>query len=91
MKRVVASKALPEYRLWVEFSDGIAGEVDLSHLVGEGVFSYWEDEQAFGGFQIGEGRAITWTDQVDLCADSLYLKVADKSPGELFPELEPLS
>ena len=28
----------PGYRIWVQYSDGVAGEVDLSGLVGRGVF-----------------------------------------------------
>ena len=29
------------HRIWLEFSDGAAGEVDLSHLAGRGVFFAW--------------------------------------------------
>lgn len=29
------------YRLWLCYSDGSAGEVDLSHLAGRGVFAAW--------------------------------------------------
>ena len=47
MFRPVRVEALPNYRLWVEFADGVAGEVDLSHLVGKGVFALWDDYAAF--------------------------------------------
>ncbi len=30
------------YRIWLKCSDGSAGEVDLSHLAGRGVFEIWE-------------------------------------------------
>jgi hypothetical protein len=36
-------KALPGYKLWLKYSDGVAGEVDLSHLVRKGVFALWDD------------------------------------------------
>ena len=35
------------YRIWLEYADGAAGELDLSHLVGSGVFKAWEDEAFF--------------------------------------------
>ena len=31
-------KALSKYRIWLEFDDGISGEVDLSDVAGSGVF-----------------------------------------------------
>ncbi len=35
---MVEVKALPGYRVWVRFADGVAGEVEFSHLVGKGMF-----------------------------------------------------
>ena len=32
MIRPVKVDTRPEYRIWVEFSDGVAGEIDLSDL-----------------------------------------------------------
>ena len=32
--------------------------------------------------------SLTWNDQIDLCADSLYLKITKKTPGEIFPNIE---
>ena len=43
MFKPVQVKALQGYKLWVKFSDGVEGEVNLSHLVGKGVFSKWND------------------------------------------------
>ena len=31
------------YRIWLRYSDGVAGEIDLSHLVGKGVFKIWDE------------------------------------------------
>ena len=31
------------HRLWLRYSDGTAGEVDLSRLVGKGVFAAWNE------------------------------------------------
>ncbi len=47
MFKPVQVKALPDYKLWLKYSDGVAGEVDLSHLAGKGVFALWDDYAAF--------------------------------------------
>ncbi len=39
MPRPIEVKPLENYRLWVKFSDGVEGVVDLSGLVGKGVRS----------------------------------------------------
>ena len=88
MIKPLSVKALSNYKIWIKFSDRVEGEVNLSHLVGKGVFSQWEDINLFQKVKIGNGRSITWNDQIDLCADSLYLKITKKTPGEIFPNLE---
>ncbi len=77
----------PNYRIYLEFSDGTAGEVDLSDLAGKGVFQLWNDYEFFEKVHLGKHREIAWGDQIELSADSLYLKLTGKSPEELFPEL----
>ena len=47
MFKPIEVKALPNYRLWLRYEDGAAGEIDLAHLVGKGVFKLWNDLQAF--------------------------------------------
>lgn len=86
--RPVEVKALPNYRLWVKYSDGVAGEVDLSHLVGKGVFALWNDYHAFEQARIGPGRQISWPEEIDLCPDAIYLQITGKKPHELFPNLQ---
>ena len=88
MVRPVAVRALPEHRIWIRFSDGVEGEVDLSGLVGKGVFSQWRDDAEFQKAHIGNGRSIVWDDQIDICADALYMEVTGKTPEEMFPRLK---
>jgi hypothetical protein len=83
----VAVKALPNYKIWIRFADGISGEVDLSHLAGHGVFSLWQDYSAFEGVHLGPSGEIAWNDEVDLCPDSIYLKLTGKAPEEVFSQL----
>lgn len=79
--------ARPDYRIYLEFSDGSKGEVDLSDLAGHGVFEVWNDYDFFEKVHLGDHREIKWNDEIELCADSLYLKLTGKSPEELFPKL----
>jgi hypothetical protein len=41
MYKIIEAKALEDYRLWLKYSDGTEGAVDLSHLAGKGVFAAW--------------------------------------------------
>jgi len=80
-------KALPGYRIYLEFSDGTKGEVDLSDLAGNGVFQVWKDYNFFEKVHIGDHREIKWNDEIELCADSLYLRVTGKSREEFLSGL----
>jgi hypothetical protein len=87
MFKPVEVKALPDYRIWIRFADGVAGEVDLSHLAGRGVFSLWRDEAVFQQVHIGSHGEIAWNAEMELCADSMYLQLTGKTPEEVFPNL----
>ena len=80
-------QALPSYRIYLEFSDGTKGKVDLSDLAGNGVFQVWNDYNFFERVHLGDHREVKWGEEIELCADSLYLKLTGKSPEELFPKL----
>ena len=81
-------KALSEYRIWIRYADGEEGEVDLSHLAGQGVFKLWKDEQKWKNVRVAEDGAIRWSEEVELCPDAIYLKLTGKSPEEAFPNLK---
>jgi hypothetical protein len=87
MRKVSKVKAVQGYRLELEFDDGVSGTVDLSGLVGKGVFALWCDRCAFEQVRIGTSGELVWGDQIDLCPDALYLKVTGKTPEDLFPAL----
>ena len=88
MYKPINVKPLPTYRLWLEYSDGASGEVDLSHLAGRGVFAYWDDYAHFEQVYIGKNGEIAWSDQIELCPDSLYMRLVGKTPEELFAGLQ---
>ena len=87
MRKITRVKVLPDYRIELKFDDGISGVVDLSALVGKGVFDFWRDRHAFEQVQIGSFGELVWGNQVDLCPDSLYLKVTGKKPEDVFSAL----
>jgi Protein of unknown function (DUF2442) len=89
MFRLVEARPLPRYRLFLRYDDGVEGEVDLSELVGRGVFSRLSDPREFEKVAIGPSGEIQWNGQLDLCPDSLYMKITGQSPADLFPDLVP--
>ena len=91
MHKITAVKALKDYRLDLRFDDGVTGTVDLSDLVGQGVFASWCDTKVFDSVRIGSSGELVWGDQIDLCPDSLYLKVTGKTANEVFPGLHDLA
>ncbi len=80
-------KALGGYRLWIAYTDGTAGQVDLSDLAGQGIFALWDQPGAFESVRITPWRAIAWSDEVELCADALYLRLTGKAPEKVFPSV----
>lgn len=80
-------RALRNYRIYVEFSDGERGEVDLSGLAGTGVFEVWNDYRSFEQVRVSSHRSVEWDNGIELCPDALYMQLTGKSPEELFPKL----
>lgn len=91
MNHVIEVEARPDFRLWLRFSDDVTGEVDLSHLAGRGVFEAWNRPGVFESVRPGPGGSVAWTDEIELCPDSLYLKITGNCPEEVFPPFEPLA
>ncbi len=91
MPRPIQVKPLENYRLWVKFSDGVEGIVDLSHLAGQGVFALWNDYREFQKVHIGSSGEIAWSAEIDICPDAIYLKITGRKPEDLFPKLRELS
>ena len=87
--RIKKLKALSDYRLQLEFADGVNGLVDLSTKVGTGVFAVWEDQGVFAQARVGPSGQVEWPGDVDLCADTLYLKITGHLPAEFSVQAEP--
>ena len=73
------------FSIWLRYSDGAAGEIDLSHLAGRGVFKAWNDRACFETVHVGLDGGITWGEDLELCPDALYLQLTGKSVAEVMP------
>lgn len=74
-------------RLRLEYDDGASGEVDLSELIGKGVFAPLDDKTLFEAVSIGPHGEVRWSDEMELCADALYLQLTGKAAEDVFPNL----
>jgi len=72
-------RALPDFRLAVQFVDGTAGEVDLSRVIngrGPGVFEKLRDPALFSQVFLDHG-AVTWFGEIDLAPDAMYDEIRE--------------
>ncbi len=83
MHRIVEAHALPDYRLRLRFDGGAEGVVDLSELVGRGVFAAWQSPGAFDQVRVDAlTGTVSWPGGIDLCPDNLYRDIIGGSlPG----------
>ena len=88
MYRITNVQVLEGYNIRLKYADGTEGTVNLSRLVGKGVFSLWNNYDEFKNVSIGSSGELLWGSEVDLCPDSLYLEITGKKPEEVFPNLK---
>ena len=76
MIRIVEARYLSGYTIWLRFSDGVAGEVDLgAELEGE-VFQPLHDQEMFRSFVLHpELHTIVWPNGADLAPEFLHGQV----------------
>ena len=76
------------YRIWLRYADGVAGEVDLSHLAGRGVFRAWLDRSQFETVHITPDGGVAWGEDIELCPDALYMQLTGMSFDEWMSQAE---
>jgi hypothetical protein len=72
--RVTKVEALPGFRLWVAFADGLTGIVDMSAMVhspNAGVFAPLADASLFAKVTL-ECGAVAWPGDLDLAPDAMH-------------------
>ena len=79
------------YRIWLRYSDGAAGEVDLSHLAGRGVFEVWNDRNYFETVHVALHGAVAWGQDIELCPDALYMQLTGATVSEVIPGADRLA
>lgn len=58
------------HRVWLRFSDGIEGEVNLANELPGGVFEPLRDEDYFAGFTLDD--TLTWPNGADFSPEFLH-------------------
>lgn len=81
-------KASNDYRIGIKYADDKKSEIDLSGYISKGVFKSWKDYHYFRSVSIGKHGEIVWGTEIELCLDTLYLKLTNQSPEQLFPQLK---
>lgn len=87
MPELLEVRPLPGFKLRLRYADGAKGDVDLRGFAGRGVFELWADPSAFARAHIGEFGQAAWSDELEMCADALYMRLIGKKPEEVFPNI----
>jgi len=73
--KVTEVKAMDNYSIFVWFSDGVHGLINLNHLAHKGVFNEWDKDNLFSQVHVDAYGAIAWNDDIDICPDNVYLQL----------------
>ena len=84
-------KPLENFCLYVKFSDGTEGKVDLSEFAGNGVFVLWNNYSQFEKVKLGSSGELVWNDEVDMDGLGIYMRLTGKKPEDILPKLRELS
>jgi hypothetical protein len=84
-------KPLEKFCLYLKYSDGVEGRVDVSEFAGKGVFALWNDYSQFEKVAIGSSGELVWNEDVDMDGLGIYLKLTGKKPEDVLPKLQQLS
>jgi Protein of unknown function (DUF2442) len=71
--------ALANYKLQLQFEDGVNGVFDLSRWKGNGVFAFWNDEKNFSSFTITKNKKLQWNEDIDMDPDAFYLELINST------------
>ena len=82
--KIVACEPRSDYHVWIRFEDGLEGEVDLNHLVGQGVFEAWSSLEFFNQVRVDpRSDTIIWGEDIDLDPYVLRDQLIKKSVKEI--------
>ena len=76
MPRLVEARFVRDYVLWLRFSDGSRGEVDLAEELDGPVFEPLRDPLYFRSFVLHpELHTVVWPNGADLAPEFLYERI----------------
>lgn len=76
MIRVVDARYVAGYVLWLRFSDGVEGEVDLAGELEGPMFEPLRDPVAFRAFVVHPDlHTVTWSNGADLAPEFLHDRI----------------
>jgi hypothetical protein len=84
LPRVTRVEPLDGFRLAVELSDGVRGEVDLAGELWGPVFEPLKERELFEQAAVDRYGAICWPNRADLAPDALHARLSRRrapSPG----------
>jgi len=80
MHKVISVESLSDYRIALQFEDGLQKIVNIKPFIGKGISTALEDETFFRQVAIESGGGIYWPNGYDFCPNFLYEEVqADES------------
>ena len=82
--RMIKVEARDGYRIWLEYDDGLNGEIDLSHMAEWEICKPWRDRAFFEQVHIDDFGAVAWSRDIDLCSDSLRADLLGVTLEELW-------
>ena len=76
MPRIIKANYLRNYTIYIFFSDGLEGEVDLSHELEGEIFKPLRDVSYFKNFSVNhELHTIVWPNGADFAPEFLHEKL----------------
>jgi hypothetical protein len=78
MEKITKVTPLDGYHLFVEYDDGVRGEIDLSERLFGPMFEPLRDPETFSQVGLDEFGAICWPNGADLAPDAVYQQLRDK-------------
>jgi hypothetical protein len=87
MIRIAQAVAAEGLKLRLTFENGVSGTVDFSELATSPLFGPLTNDEFFKSVSIiRDGRALAWAEELEICADSLFLRITGKKAEEIFPK-----
>jgi hypothetical protein len=76
LPRIVDAHYVSGFKIWIRFSDGVEGDVDLSRELTGPIFEPLRDVEAFKRFRLHpELRTLVWSNGADFAPEFLREKL----------------